>query len=127
MLLEVYIPSHCLRAYQRHQKLSDPMRSSTLPQYTKGRGSSTRNSLPKVRRSSSRPTRDGCRMMMLLMVDEADEDTLVWEEYESRADDEDAREDRRKESRRREGEKRAETASKREVEESIFDYIEVEW
>lgn len=65
--------------------------------------------------------------MMLLMVDEADEDTLVWEEYESRADDEDAREDRRKESRRREGEKRAETASKREVEESIFDYIEVEW
>jgi hypothetical protein len=50
-------------------------------------------------------------MMMLLMV-EADDEMLVCDEYESRVDDE--REERRNESRSLEGEKRAETVSKRE-------------
>lgn len=76
-----------------------------------GRGSRTRSSLPKLRRSSSMPTKDGWRRMMLLMVD-AEDETLVLDEYEARAVD-DRDEDRRNELRSLEGEKRPETVSNR--------------
>lgn len=57
------------------------------------------------------PTKDGWRRMMLLMVD-AEDETLVLDEYEARAAD-DRDEDRRNELRSLEGEKRPETVSNR--------------
>jgi len=51
-----------------HPPQSEPILSSKLPKKTTGRGSRMANSLPKLLRSSSRSTSDGCRKMMLLMV-----------------------------------------------------------
>lgn len=94
------------------QKLA--MRSSTPAQYTMGRGSRMPSSEPKVRRSSSRPTMEGWRKMMLLIVltgedtDEPIESRLL---LAREADDD----ERRKEVRRVEGARRAARAWKREV------------
>lgn len=95
---------------------SDPILSSKLPKKTTGRGSRMVSSLPKLLRSSSRSTMDGCRKMMLLMLLPTGDDVADMNEFRSAllARDEAELEDLRKDVRRLWGEKRAVMVWKRE-------------